>query len=88
MEKVVYYKVYFFKDARKGKKYYYKDKAKCNIARFCAYKTYDGERISKRGFVVPVTQVESVLVLENDMHKITFMDDLALDKERTLWLRG
>ena len=58
MEKVVFYRVWFFDDMRENQRYYFEDKSSCEMARFCVYKRYDAERISKRNFVVPVTQVK------------------------------
>lgn len=70
MEKFVFYKIYYFEDERTKQKYYFEDKSDCNIARFIAYKRYDGERISKHNFVVPVTRVKSALVDENTLKKL------------------
>lgn len=64
MEKFVFFKVYYFEDTKTKKKYYFEDESDCKTARFIAYKRYDGDRISKRGFVVPVSQVKSTLVDE------------------------
>ena len=69
MEKVVFYRVYYYEDFREGKKYYYEDKPTCEIARFIAYKKYDKERLSTRHFVVPVSQVWSTLIEEKDIDK-------------------
>ncbi|MBQ8425702.1 MAG: hypothetical protein IJX17_06760 [Clostridia bacterium] len=70
MEKFVFYKIYYFEDKGTGQKYYFEDKSDCNMARFIAYKRYDGERISRRNYVVPVTQVKSALVDENTLKKL------------------
>jgi len=79
MEKFVFYKVYYFEDKGAGQKYYFEDKSDCNIARFIAYKRYDGERISKRNFVVPVTHVKSALVDENTLKKLKVNKHLSED---------
>ena len=70
MKKVVFYELYYFEDTRRKKKYYCEDKGIAEMLRFSAYCGYDGERISTRGFVVPVTQVKKVLVSEEELNKI------------------
>lgn len=67
MEKLVFYKVYFFEDLREGKKYYYEDRPSCELARLVAYKRYDRERLSTNNFVVPISKVNMVLINENDI---------------------
>ena len=67
MEKFTFYKVYYFEDTRTKQKYYFEDESDCNMARFIAYKRYDGERISKNNFVVPVSGVQSTLVDEKTL---------------------
>lgn len=70
MERVVLYRVWYFEDTRHGERFYFEDKASCEEARFCVYKSYDGERISKNNFVVPVTQAKSMLINEDFLSKI------------------
>ena len=77
MEKVVFYKAYFFEDLKTGEKYYYEDKPSCEIARFCVYKRYDKERLSINGFVVPVSQVQEILIPEKEIENIEFQESLA-----------
>ena len=72
MEKVIFYRIYYYEDMREGQKYYYKDKTSCEVARFLSYKKYDYERITHNNFVVPVSKVNSVLIHEDDIHKIEF----------------
>lgn len=84
MEKVVLYKVYYFEDEREGKRYYYEDKDSCIVARFLAYKKYDYERITRNKFVVPVSQVKSLLIDEKDINKITFCDKTIEDDEMNM----
>ena len=79
MEKVVFYKVYYFEDFRKGEKYYYEDKPSCEMARFVAYKRYDRERISNSHFVVPVGKVKSILINENDINKYNVYESLEIE---------
>ena len=69
MEKVVFYKVYKFEDTRTGEKFYFENKDSAEMARFSVYSRYDGERISTRNFVVPVTKVKPVLILESELDK-------------------
>ena len=70
MEKVVFYKLWYFEDCRKNEKYYFETKQEAEVARFCAYSSYDYERLTKRGFVVPVTAVASILVSEKEIENI------------------
>ena len=70
MKKVVFYELYYFEDTRRKAKYYCEDKSFAEKLRFCAYCSYDGERISTRGFVVPVTYVKKILVSEEELSKI------------------
>ena len=84
MEKVVFFKVYYFEDFREGKRYYYEDKPSCEMARFVAYKKYDGERISKRNFVVPVSCVKAVLINENDLDKYEIFESLEQDEPQKM----
>lgn len=84
MEKVVFFKVYYFEDFREGKRYYYEDKPSCEMARFVAYKKYDGERISKRNFVVPVSRVKAVLINENDLDKYEIFESLEQDEPQKM----
>ena len=72
MEKVIFYRIYYYEDMREGQKYYYKNKINCEVARFLTYKKYDYERITRNKFVVPVSQVSSVLIHEDDIYKIEF----------------
>ena len=81
MERVIFYRVYFFEDTRQGKCYYYEDKNSCELARFCAYKRYDGERISKNNFVVPVTRVQEILINENDINKYVIYESFEKDED-------
>ena len=67
MEKFVFYKLYYFEDTKTKQKYYFENESDCNMARFIAYKRYDGERISTRNYVVPVSQVQSILVDETTL---------------------
>ena len=80
MEKVVFYRVYYFEDLRKGERYYYEDKPSCEMARFVAYKRYDGERISKNNFVVPVSKVKSILINEQDLDKFEIFESLTKEE--------
>ena len=80
MEKVVFYRVWFFDDMRENQRYYFEDKSSCEMARFCVYKRYDAERISKRNFVVPVTQVKSMLVNECDLDKINIQESWNVEE--------
>lgn len=88
MKKVVFYELYYFEDTRRKKKYYCEDKSVAEKLRFIAYKQYDGERISTRGFVVPVSQVKKILVSEEELNKIRGNifkeEDLYSPKKRTV----
>ena len=75
MEKVVFYKVYKFEDTRTGEKFYFEHKGAAEIARFSVYSRYDAERISTRNFVVPVTKVRPVLILESELDKFIVRKD-------------
>ena len=70
MKKVVFYELYYFEDKRRKAKYYCDDKSFAEKLRFMFYKAYDGERISTRNFVVPVSHVKKVLVSEEELNKI------------------
>ena len=70
MEKFTFYKIYYFEDERTKQKYYFEDEGDCKVARFIAYKRYDGERISKRNFAVPVSRVKSALVDEKTLKSL------------------
>ena len=84
MEKMLFYKVYYFKDSRKHKTYYFQDKMNCLQARFLAYKEYDYERLTTRNFDVPVTNVESKWVSEEDIDQIVFCDDNKTDNNQDI----
>jgi len=81
MEKVICFRVYCFKDVRTGEDFFYANKDDAEMARFCVYKRYDKERISKNKFVIPVTTVKNFLVEEKDIHKIKFSTTFSLDDE-------
>lgn len=70
MEKVEFYKLYYFEDKGKRQKYYFATKLEAQIARFCAYKTYDAKRLTVRHYIVPVTEVVPVLVQEHQLKNI------------------
>ena len=70
MEKVVFYRVWYFEDFKKGEKFYFEDKEVAEVARFSAYKSYDYERLTIRNFIVPVSTVKSVLIPEDEIDKI------------------
>ena len=59
--------LYYF-DMEK-QRYYFETSNEAEMLRFVAYKRYDKERLSKRGFVVPVSKVGKMLVPENELHK-------------------
>lgn len=71
MEKVVFYRVWYFEDFKKGEKYYFETEYEAQVARFSAYSGYDYERLTKRNFFVPVSFVKSVLIPEAEIDKIT-----------------
>ena len=70
MEKVIFYRVWYFEDFYKHEKYYFENKEMAEIARFNAYKSYDYNRLTIRHFVVPLSMVKSELIHENDINKI------------------
>ena len=78
MEKIVFYKVYYFEDTRTGERYYYQDKPSCEIARFVAYKRYDKERITTKNFVVPISKVKSILIHDKDISKYNVFESLEM----------
>ncbi len=92
MKKVVFYELFMFEDRRRKKKYYCEDKSFAEKLRFMFYKSYDGERISTRNFVVPVSQVKKVLVSEEELNKIKgnfinvedFLESESNPKQRTV----
>ena len=47
MEKITFYKLWYFDDLREKKRYYFEDKRDCEIARFSVYSKYDYERLTK-----------------------------------------
>ena len=67
MEKITMCVLYYFDD--KNTRYYFESKVEAECLRFCAYKKYDMQRISKRNFNVPVSLVGKILVPENELHK-------------------
>ena len=67
MEKIVMYVLYYF-DMEK-QRYYFETSSEAEMLRFVAYKRYDKERLTKRGFVVPVSRVGKMLVPENEVYK-------------------
>ena len=67
MEKIVMCVLYYF-DCNK-ERYYCDNSTEAEILRFIAYKRYDKERLTKKGFVVPVSRVGKILVPENELHK-------------------
>ena len=67
MEKIVMCVLYYF-DMEK-QRYYFETSSKAEMLRFVAYKRYDKERLTKKGFVVPVSRVGKILVPECDLHK-------------------
>ena len=71
MEKLVFYKVWYFEDFKKGEKYYFETEYEAQVARFSAYSGYDYERLTKRNFFVPVSFVKPVLIPEAEIDKIT-----------------
>ena len=88
MKKVVFYELYMFEDRRRKAKYYCEDKSIAEMLRFSVYCSYDGERISTRNFVVPVSHVKKVLVSEEELNKIRDdifkAEDLYSPKKRTV----
>ena len=67
MEKIVMCVLYYF-DMEK-QRYYFKTSTEAEMLRFVAYKRYDKERLTKRGFVVPVSRVGKILVPESELSK-------------------
>ena len=67
MEKIVMCVLYYF-DVEK-QRYYFETSSEAEILRFVAYKRYDTERLTKRGFVVPVSRVGKMLVPESELCK-------------------
>ena len=67
MEKVTMCVLYYFED--NGKKYYFETKVEAEMLRFCAYKKYDYERITRSKYVVPVSRVGKILVPESELYK-------------------
>ena len=67
MEKVVMCVLYYF-DMEK-QRYYFETSTEAEMLRFVAYKRYDKERLTKKGFIVPVSRVGKILVPESDLSK-------------------
>ena len=67
MEKIVMCVLYYFDD--KKQRYYFESSSEAEMLRFVAYKRYDKERLTKRGFVVPVSRVGQMLVPESELYK-------------------
>ncbi|MBE7082739.1 MAG: hypothetical protein E7378_03600 [Clostridiales bacterium] len=59
--------LYYF-DMEK-QRYYFESSSEAEMLRFVAYKRYDKERLTKSGFVVPVSRVGKMLVPESELHK-------------------
>lgn len=70
MEKLIFYRLWYFEDFKKGKKFYFEDKETAEIVRFSAYSGYDYERLTTKNYFVPVSLVKSVLIPEGDIDKI------------------
>ena len=67
MEKIVMCVLYYF-DMEK-QRYYCETSAEAEMLRFVAYSKYDKDRLTKRGFVVPVSRVGKMLVPESELSK-------------------
>ena len=81
MEKVIFYKVYYFENLKTKEKYYFENEHNAQVARFAAYKTYDRERLSIRHFVVPVSEVKSILINEKEINQISLLDNPHAENE-------
>ena len=85
MEKIVMCVLYYF-DMEK-ERYYFESLTEAKIFRFAAYTRYDKERLTKRGFVVPVSRVGKMLVPENELHKYPLSgvnNNRETEQEKTL----
>lgn len=67
MEKIVMCVLYYFDI--ENQRYYFETSSEAEMLRFVAYKRYDKDRLTKRGFVVPVSRVGKMLVPESDLSK-------------------
>ena len=78
------YVIYYFDDYAKGERYHCESKAEADILRFLIYKTYDGDRISKNGFIVPVSEVKKMLVPMEEISKYTLISPYSKKKSDEL----
>ncbi len=67
MEKITMCVLYYFDD--NNKRYYFETKVEAEMLRFCCYKRYDMQRLSKRNFIVPVSRVGKMMVPESELYK-------------------
>lgn len=80
MEKFIVCSLYTFSVKIDGKKhkFFFENQNDARIARFLVYKSFDGERISTRNFVPPLTMVKNIFIREDeikDLHIIKDCDD-------------
>ena len=69
MEKIVMCVLYYFNMEKQ--RYYFETFTEAEMLRFVAYKRYDKERLTKRGFIVPVSRVGKMIVPESDLSTFT-----------------
>ena len=77
MEKFTVCSLYTFSVKIDGKKhkFLFENQNDARIARFLVYKSFDGERISTRNFVPPLTIVKNVFMREDDLKDIHIIKD-------------
>lgn len=84
MEKIIMCVLYYF-DMEK-QRYYFETSSEAEMLRFVAYKRYDKERLTKRGFIVPVSRVGKILVPESELYKypLSSVNNNSKQHEKTL----
>ena len=84
MEKIVMCVLYYFNMEKQ--RYYFETFTEAEMLRFVAYKRYDKERLTKRGFIVPVSRVGKMIVPESDLSKypLSSVNNRKTEQENTL----
>ena len=79
MREDAYCTIYFYTNYAKGKDYYFEDRYVAEYARYMDSQEYHWDRVMKKGFRLPISPVQDMMVRYCDLGQYHIIKDLGVD---------
>lgn len=79
MREDIYCTLYFYSNYAKGDTYYFDDRDVAEYARYLDSKEYRWERMMKKGFRMPISEVHDMMVRRCELEQYNVIKDLGVE---------